>query len=724
MDGQSRAAAYLNEHQRCYASAGQLDGAALRARLHTVARASDPTQLFVSLFALYSLRLATPVGRRLLSPSVLEHLAFHLLPLTVAPRRRAVTSAELERCALDVPFLLMQAFDHHAQGLGHTPEEWLRVNLLQQREAIRGSAYAEQTQQEIADVQGAFDKAYRQLVDIVPTRALLVASTLTCLLSDRLQRLAAQVGDVDPGAPTSLSQILVFAPTDLPVAYGDVRAAEPSITEKEWAAFLRLIGLTPERALALERASHGRRRPLYILPDGRVLLPDVNALLDQLWLRYDELALGREDRGLRPAGFKDVYTKHKGKWLEKRTRQQLGALFPQLLHKVYDEDSAGETDILVRYGPYLLIVEAKATKFDSVESDDDEGLGTLYKEIRAALGRSAEQAQRVVTYLGSKPRVKFRGKDLEGQVATLAFDVTEVEHLLILNVTQHHLGDFNHQLPSLKAAGQFRGETFPVSMSLADLAVILRFCEDPVIFLHYLEQRQALLERQMRQEQVQVLASELALFGSYLDNRLLMLRDGTGHETIVSFEGQDRFDRWMWSRALEREDDTEIQLHAPAEIRALLRRFSRREDPDAVRALRMLLNAHDEEWGRLSVLLHKVGGVRLQPRQFAERKLEWHHGLIYVLLVGAPSRDLSFEVILTIRDRTRLEMYRSRKSEGLSIVYGTQFPFPVPSYHRQMWRPDPRMEEEAARSFPPPDAFGPPGRSDDREGGSSGTQEA
>jgi hypothetical protein len=91
---------------------------------------------------------------------------------------------------------------------------------------------------------------------------------------------------------------------------------------QEWDALLSLIGLTTEKRENIHAPVEVRNRPLYVLPDGRVLLVDISNACDALWEAFDVAA--RQDQHF----YNTRYQKHAANWLEERVVGHLRRLFP------------------------------------------------------------------------------------------------------------------------------------------------------------------------------------------------------------------------------------------------------------------------------------------------------------------------------------------------------------------------------------------------------------
>ena len=154
------------------------------------------------------------------------------------------------------------------------------------------------------------------------------------------------------------SKLNEVMPKVLPVHIESLATQEP-VTKLEADALKKLIGISKG---TINQDTEIQRFPLYILNSGKVLIGNLSNCFDVLWDNFEGIA--KSDSKLY-----DRYQKYKSKWLESTGRKYLERIFPP--ESVYetldypnpDKSGTTELDLAVKWGPFLLLVEAKAKQF-------------------------------------------------------------------------------------------------------------------------------------------------------------------------------------------------------------------------------------------------------------------------------------------------------------------------------------------------------------------------
>ena len=694
--------------------------------LSTLASTYDPESLLAACFVLMlSARGEASELTHGDVPAKLERLAYYLwscpTPGDKAPTTEAVASAVEAASNLLSHTMLSQVFD---PARWKDPVEGLLLHLSIDAQVVRGSAYPEQTSEEIRQIAGRFDNWFRSNIRATATELVQilwsVGWTGYVAVNEWLSRFSGGRGprkkrhhrrrhtagntrhteESSPHQRFSSKELERIAAEARQVVPVDREACElPDGSRPRppaWDALISLIGLTRQCALEGKDFYVARRKPLIVLSDHRVLLPGLPNALDSLWEGLESFA--RVDPSLY-ARFQQT----KADWLEERAVEYLQRVFGE--KAVYrnlsypDPDKPGEhanteLDVAVHWGPFLVLAEVKAKQFRLEGQLGD--VGRLRSDLKANVDDAFQQARRARTYLASVAEAHFREV---GTGRELCLRRDQLRRVYLVTVSLHLLGNAINRLANLRTLGLLEEEDYPWAVSLADLDIITRFVEGPDVFLHYLERR-----REVEREILFPLNDEIDLFGAYLHTRLhpSALPVPAGCYDQVWLTGfQIPFDEWVeWQRGT-RKQPPEIKLKIPEAIRIVLRELRRRADDDAARWIAFALLALSEN--QLEALARALADIRRQVPIVGEfRRL--------VLSV----EDMAISITVTadrpveeLRRRTGLraavEKYRRKvsRSIGFGIHLGQdEAPFDCCTWIDEPWAPDPRMEALIEREPP------------------------
>jgi hypothetical protein len=302
-----------------------------------------------------------------------------------------------------------------------------------------------------------------------------------------------------------------------------------------------------------------------------VLLIDVSNALDVLWEKYEEIAKADQQ-------FYDKrYQRKKAKWLEDNSIEYLLRIFPEkYLYKSLDypdpdksDKSTSEIDIVINWGPFLVLVEVKAKQFRMESQLGD--IGRLITDVKANIEDAFEQAKRVVRYINQTSQPIFIERNTKRE---LEINKKRLRRIYLLTISQHNLSGLTNRLSEFEDFGLFTEQEYPLSICAADLDTISTFCEGPDIFLHYIERR-----LEIQHDPVEMISDELEVFGAYLANRLQadrIWKDDGEAVTGFSLTGfQEQFDQWMYYKRGDVENPPAIKLEIPSEISEILTELPR-----------------------------------------------------------------------------------------------------------------------------------------------------
>lgn len=699
-------------------------------KLSNIAKSVNAARLFVAVWANIGFGPAEEISELTHGDisSKMELLAYHLYPLFGASRKTEITPWHTQECINALDELFRARSQYRVFSEVETGQAAAGANLVRSlrmyAEVVRGSAYPEQTAEEIISIQGPFEQWFVREAGIGPKRAQEILWAAMRAQEDAynssrddvrecgkaLEHLWKNAKNKSPkhrskgdikllktlkdvktafvfGCVARLNEI---TPDIIPVGLDDLGFLDTKPLREELAALRNLIGLTPENRKHMSEPVGVRQRPLFVLPDKRVLLVDVSNALDMLWERFEEIARTNQ------AFYDKRYQPRKARWLEDKVSESLLRIFPaQYVYKNLsypdpdkEESSTAELDIAVHWQPFLILVEAKASQFRIQSQLGD--IGRLLTDIRANVEDAFEQARRAVRYIDSIENPEFK-EACTGR--RLSFRKKNIRRIYLITVSQHHLAELANSLAEFQDFGLFKDQEYPLSVCVADLETISEFCDGPDVFLHYVEKR-----LEIQREPLHLISSELESFGAYLDTRLqaekIFKKDGKSVNVVMLTGFQDKFDKWMDYKRGYRIDSPIIKLQIPIEIADILRELRNHPDDDGARWIAFaLLGMSDSALGALAKMTREVREANVTPGMF--RRITHQEGDIIVSLVA--SLDLPAHML---RERTTsraiIEKYRRKafKSIGIGIVIeDTSRPFDCAVWMEGPWEYDENIEK-------------------------------
>ena len=588
---------------------------------------------------------------------------------------------------------------------------------------VRGSAYPEQTKDEILSIQGPFESWFSNCLGIGPIKANSTLWSISQAQEDAINNFMPDIHDhaksleafwlkAKKKSPKQRSEkerwvlralknkktahtfglfqhLNKIAPEVLPVSLNNLSSIEPLPTTQDWEGIINLIGLTIVNRKTMSDPVEVRQRPLFVLPDNRVILVDISNALDVLWDKFEQA--GKNDERF----FQMKYQRKKAKWLEERSAKCLSKIFPS--RHIYknatypdpdkSDNATAELDVAVEWGPFLVLVEVKAKQF-RMESQLG-NVNRLRTDVKQNVEDAFEQARRAAKYIAEASLPVFTerssGRKLTVQKKT-------IRRIYLITISQHHLSGLATDLAMLQDLGFFKDGDYPFSISIGDFEIISEFCDGPDTFLHYIERRLAI-----QKESIEIHADELNFFGAYLDTRLQASRiwETEGKDfSLVSLMGfSDQFDTWMMYRRGELSVPPTIKLKVPEEIQEFLAELRNRNDDGARWVAFALLDMSDANLEVIAKLLKDVRGAKLTPGML--RRYTHQDGDTVISIVASQDHPASI-LRKSTAFRAMLEKYRRKafKSIGIGIkITDLSRPFDCVAWFNGPWEYNQEMEK-------------------------------
>jgi len=466
-------------------------------KLRTALADVDASAVFSS-YSLY--RMASMHGNRPSKHTRPAPAAIELAAWSLYPEFGRSTSRDGERIQTAITALeeYESAFtfaEMFPQLAADEPDDDLAMHLRIHSGMVRGSAYPTQVVHRIEGVMRSLESEFSSLVGIGPRRACEIIRALTAQVEDnangmrdafqeisaRGDALAAKgkaLTDVDRAQLTAygdeMRRILSTMEREWSPTLTQVAARLRGVSESEWAALAKAVGLTPASRATLTKVVDVQDRPVFYLDAERAFCLHGVSCFDAVFTFFDNLA--RSDASLR-----DRYGQCIAYWMETEIERQLRRLFPgaSVIRNACfpDPDNAGgetEADVVVVWWPFLIVVDAKGRRVAP------EALRGSRARLKQTIGKNIQdafvQSQRVVRVLDRDGRIRFKEK-ATGRVIEVEQD--RLRRVMPISVTLQHLSGIPTQLAVTQRLGLFKGNAYPWSVSIDDLDVITRFAGSP-----------------------------------------------------------------------------------------------------------------------------------------------------------------------------------------------------------------------------------------------------
>ena len=627
-------------------------------------------------------------------PSKVEKLAYHLWrcpPCGIeAPTVGAIQAVmhSIDQIANASSWRMgLEANMHEPVGAPH-----ILSHVQMDVEGIRGSAYPEQIADHIVEIAGKHDSWFRPRLrtsvrDLVDATWAIAAATAVNAnrwlegIPDREIRAFRRGGKRTQVLATALERAEEMLPVSLA---GIADLTGTTITEETWDALLGLIGLTAGDAVAAENWLCARSRPLFVLPDRRVLLVGLPHALDRLAESLEQAA--KTDQG-----FFLRFQETKAKWLEREVHEYLArafgadATYRSMSYQDPDrpgESATAEIDTLVYWPPFLVLVEAKARQFRLEGQLGD--INKLRTDLRTNVEDAFYQAKRAQRYIASCDRAVFTE---QGSGRSLEVVGRSLRRTYIVTVSVSNLGNAINRMANLRELQLFTDAEYPWAVSRADLQIITSFAEGPDVLLHYLERRRE-VERQPDRFPIN---DDLDFFAAYLKTRLHP--DRFPKDGVIWLAGwQQRFDQYFEHMRGLRASTPDIRLEVPDIIRDILRELRSRVEDDRARWIAFsLLGLSDRQLANVAGLLEEA--KRQAPSAGTYRRTAVTVGDLALSAVVA-RHVTAAELAERTQRHAILEKYRRRvpKCIGFGFLGSQDAVFDCCIWLDHSWEPDPRLD--------------------------------
>jgi len=229
-----------------------------------------------------------------------------------------------------------------------------------------------------------------------------------------------------------------------------------------------------------------------------------------------------------------VYKDNRADWLERTAASCFARLFPEarvernLSYRIRTAGHTleGELDVLVCWGPVVLLEEAKSAGLSTAARGGN--LRILRDTLVNSIGKAQAQTGRVKASLLAGTPIVLKRQD--GPRVELAG--TGLEYCESITITLEDMAPFSTWLTHIVSANILRPEDLPWLVSVYDLQVIAELTSTPSQFLHFLQKR-----LQLSRAGRVTAATELDFWGLHLDRSLRLDLDRMREADFIDIGG-------------------------------------------------------------------------------------------------------------------------------------------------------------------------------------------
>lgn len=675
----------------------------------------DEQMLGVDAKAVFCCYALNQIGTRSEGNGMPKHLAVERGAMWLFPlfEREGDTSDE----AIDSAIKVLDACQHAFMAHRMFPPDQLEFDELEtalqsHTEIIRGSAYHFQLVEKLDALFSEYDQLLTEEFGIGPKKALQIAKALVVQLEDnvnifknglrKLNEEAVNIAAESKGThinPESMEMgkrmkdYLGYMKGDWVPSVGQIEERIGITSKDEWDAFRNLFGLTPDSIASITDPKNIQDRPIYYVSKDRLFATQLTISLDAIFAHYDEYLRNSES-------LRDQYGRTISAWMEDSIHSFMLRIFPEnsVLKNACFNDPTNlggnrEADGLIKWGPIVLVLEAKGRKIDrDVIRLAKSGLRTT---LRKNIQDSFAQSKEVVKALQSDEIVEFKEKH-SGK--TLTIDGNKVMKIMSISVTLQHFYGISTQLAVTQRINLFKDNTYPWSVSIDDLDVATEFLTTPESFLYYIERRTA-----HQGMGISLSADELNLLAHYLDNRLhpshyeqhVDILKSSGAKNMMSIDGgEERFDQYytaIWYGA-QKEDLKKPKIDLPPLISDILNYLRERGSDDSKWIAFALLSLSNHELGALVEAFKTIGNGPRPTSGFNRRTLRFNDITVVVMCYDALPDNM---VVKQVTMRSAIEQYKAKSATAVSLAFDLSRPdvITLASWLDMPWEYDQAFED-------------------------------
>lgn len=358
----------------------------------------------------------------------------------------------------------------------------------------------------------------------------------------------------------------------------------------------------------------------FVRISGRYLCFDIYSLFDNLYRVIQRTIVPK-----RP-GYAQIWNNKQQELSEQLPLNLFQKLLPgaQVYHPIYyrwqkangDDREWCEADALVIYEDHLFIVEVKAGAFTYTPPTTD--FPAYVESLKTLIHKPAEQGNRFLEYLRNDDEVVLYDKRHK-EIGRLSGK--EFEHVTICAVTLDPFTEIAAQVQHLKKLGIDVG-TDPVwSISVDDLRVYSDIFDNPLTFLHFVEQRMRAFGSELIQAD-----DELDHLGLYIKHNVYTeyAKDHKETDFIVWHGYRTEIDAFFADKLLDPTIKCLIKQKMPSRLEEIIGLLAESHKPGRRKIASTLLDT-SSDW-RTSIATKIDETLRQQSRLGIAKPLSAHGG--------------------------------------------------------------------------------------------------
>ena len=338
------------------------------------------------------------------------------------------------------------------------------------------------------------------------------------------------------------------------------------------------------------------KRP-FIHIDGRFYCFDTHLLFDNLYRAMQRIVLGR-----RP-DYREHWNNVQHKLSENLTFKYLQQILPEstvwqsaFYKGITNSGRKGwcEVDGLIAFDDHLFIIECKGGAFTYTSPADD--FTAHVESLHNLVSQPAKQGKRFLEYLGTLDVVSIFDNDHK-KVDEIR--KTDFRHITVCSITLDQFTEFAARVQHLGPIGICQVDSPTWTISLDDLRVFADLFTNPLIFIHFVEQRL----RAFESDAVEC-NDELDHVGLYFEhNHYAHYSEGLkdSSDDYLHYEGyRSEIDGYYSQRLRDPETPCQLRQNIPPRIAEIIDLLSITSESGRARVASYLLNIGSEWRGRFS----------------------------------------------------------------------------------------------------------------------------
>lgn len=621
-------------------------------------------------------------------PVMLEILASFCIPRFGNNKGCAVSFKNVNKCYSlleELFFGKLFSKEHFSDGFYS-----IQSSLKMKTQIVRGSSYTFQITDQIKAILCHFDVWFEKEVNISPSRVLEILYCVLDVIEERFNKhkinfkeagkdlnkrfinLKRKKNKTDRERKIILElksnnylemigyykKFTKVIPKIIPIDIFELPLDE-RVTVSEYDALKSLVGVSKENFSGDKPI---QRSPIIYLNSGEILITHISNCLEVIKDRFEEIAKSNQ------TFYSKRYQRFKAKWSEKESKRLLSEIFPEsTIYETLDYpdpdkiNSSAELDMVVKWGPFIIIIEVKSKQF-RYESKNGH-VGRLRTDIKSNIEDAFNQSLRAIRYISNNSISKFIERETKRE---LIIEKDKINKIFPISITLENLGELVTELYKTQDLGLFKEKEYPYSVSLADLELITQMGLIPEVFLHYLEKRLYHINHSTN-----IKGDELDLIETYLDCRLNtknIQTDGTDDFNMFSFSGySDRFDKLdLFNRGLYPEKP-EFNLNVPPIINSIIKQLKSNNNDSSRWIIFSLLDLDDILLNQISECIEQLKEVNIPNER--HRRCSFDNKEVVITIIATTSGSIN-ELKRKVTYRTSIEKYRRKlkKSIGFGIV--------------------------------------------------------